>query len=235
MKALEMLKRKYGSSLEEVLENYVKFKLERDDLRAQLESIKTIDQDMQNISTKLGELDAAIKKVRIEVSNMISDRVMFELKDLKMDKVWFSYKEKILNDFSLHGKHLMEFTASMNPGQDFLPIAKIASGGELSRIFLALELSLKDNLNVDSIVFDEIDSGVGARLGSLIGNKILSLSKNNIQSFVITHLPQPAAIAEKHFKVGKMQTSDETISYIEEISDEKRKLEITEMMGEIPI
>ena len=177
-------------------------------------------------------MDQKLFQIREESARIIEKEVMEQLEDLKMDKVKVSHDVYQDSDFQSKGKTFLYFTASTNPGTPFLPISKIASGGEMSRIFLAMEMVIQRVMDVPSVVFDEIDSGVGARLGDLIGKKIALLAENGVQTFVITHLPQVAAFAQRHFKVGKRQEGDSTVSTIDILEGKLREQELHEMYGE---
>ncbi|HPJ89640.1 MAG TPA: AAA family ATPase [Thermotogota bacterium] len=232
MRVIELLKRKYGPELNDVLTNLEKFRKEKLLIESKMSRAETIDADIEKSVARLSELDERMFEIREQAAVVIEEGVMKELQDLKMDRVRFSHQKWMEHDFQPSGRTFLEFTASTNPGSDFLPIAKIASGGEMSRIFLAMEMVIQRVMDVPSVVFDEIDAGVGARLGDLIGRKISELSGNGVQTFVITHLPQVAAFAQRHFKVGKAQSGRETVSTITELRGKMREIELNEMYGE---
>jgi len=231
---LETLKRKYGPTLDDVLRNLVSFRQQRDTLQGKLQRVQTLDSDMERLQQELGRLDEQIAQFRDQAATIVEKRVEQQLKDLKMGSVSLGHQVIREPDFTPHGHQLLEFTASTNPGMPQLSMARIASGGELSRLFLALELSLRDQLPVRTIVFDEIDSGVGPRLGDLIGQKIRQMSESGLQVFVVTHLPQVAALGQWHLKVGKNQQSDSTESQLFPVSGEERLQELKEMQGSPP-
>lgn len=232
MKVIESMKRKYGPELDDVLNNLEKFKQQKESIESKMERAETLDEEIDNILKKLDNLDSDLFKIRKESATIIEKEVMEELEDLKMEKVRFSHETHQAFDFQSLGRTFLHFTASTNPGAPYLPISKIASGGEMSRIFLAMEMVIQRVMDIPSVVFDEIDSGVGARLGDLIGKKISVLSENGVQTFVITHLPQVAAFAQRHFKVGKIQEGNHTLSTIEILDGELRESELREMYGE---
>jgi len=232
MKVIESMKRKYGPELDDVLNNLEKFKQQKESIESKMERAETLDEEIDNILKKLDNLDSDLFKIRKESATIIEKEVMEELEDLKMEKVHFSHETHQAFDFQSLGRTFLHFTASTNPGAPYLPISKIASGGEMSRIFLAMEMVIQRVMDIPSVVFDEIDSGVGARLGDLIGKKISVLSENGVQTFVITHLPQVAAFAQRHFKVGKIQEGNHTLSTIEILDGELRESELREMYGE---
>ena len=232
MKVIESMKRKYGPEVDDVLNNLEKFKQQKESIESKMERAETLDEEIDNILKKLDNLDSDLFKIRKESATIIEKEVMEELEDLKMEKVRFSHETHQAFDFQSLGRTFLHFTASTNPGAPYLPISKIASGGEMSRIFLAMEMVIQRVMDIPSVVFDEIDSGVGARLGDLIGKKISVLSENGVQTFVITHLPQVAAFAQRHFKVGKIQEGNHTLSTIEILDGELRESELREMYGE---
>jgi len=232
MKTIDAMKRKYGPELEDVFHNLDQFKRQKQTIESKMDRSRTLDQELEQTRKGLAELDQRLFQIREESAQIIGKQVMEELEDLKMDKVKISHDVYQDSDFQSKGKTFLYFTASTNPGTPFLPISKIASGGEMSRIFLAMEMVIQQVMDVPSVVFDEIDSGVGARLGDLIGKKIALLADNGVQTFVITHLPQVAAFAQRHFKVGKFQDGDSTVSTIDIVDGSMREKELREMYGE---
>jgi len=232
MKTIESMKRKYGPELEDVFRNLDQFKEQKLSIESKMDRSKTLDKELEQTRKELAGLDQKLFQIREESARIIEKEVMGELEDLKMDKVKISHDVYQDSDFQSKGKTFLYFTASTNPGTPFLPISKIASGGEMSRIFLAMEMVIQRVMDVPSVVFDEIDSGVGARLGDLIGKKIALLAENGVQTFVITHLPQVAAFAQRHFKVGKRQEGDSTVSTIDILEGTLREQELHEMYGE---
>jgi len=232
MKTIESMKRKYGPELEDVFRNLDQFKEQKLSIESKMDRSKTLDKELEQTRKELAGLDQKLFQIREESARIIEKEVMGELEDLKMDKVKISHDVYQDSDFQSKGKTFLYFTASTNPGTPFLPISKIASGGEMSRIFLAMEMVIQRVMDVPSVVFDEIDSGVGPRLGDLIGKKIALLAENGVQTFVITHLPQVAAFAQRHFKVGKRQEGDSTVSTIDILEGKLREQELHEMYGE---
>lgn len=232
MKVVESMKRKYGPELDDVFNNLEKFIQQKESIESKMERAETLDEEIAATVNILDKLDDQLFKIREESAAAIEKEVMEELEDLKMEKVRIAHESHQASDFQSMGRTFLHFTASTNPGAPFLPISKIASGGEMSRIFLAMEMVIQRVMDIPSVVFDEIDSGVGARLGDLIGKKISILSENGVQTFVITHLPQVAAFAQRHFKVGKLQEEEHTVSTIEVLDGSLRESELREMYGE---
>jgi len=129
------------------------------------------------------------------------------------------------------GQDTVSFTISTNSGSKFGPLLKIASGGELSRFLLALKVCLSDNQNGVSMVFDEIDRGVGGATADAVGRRLLQLSKKNAQVLVVTHSPQVAALAERHFVVSKVIKDEKTFSKVNHINGEESVEEIARMIS----
>ena len=134
--------------------------------------------------------------------------------------------------FDYAGIDQVEFLISPNPGEPLKPLATIASGGESSRIMLAIKVTLSEIDKVPTLIFDEIDSGIGGRVGSVVGQKLSNLSQDR-QVLCVTHLPQIASFADHHIKVTKMTKNDRTITTTKILSNLDRIEEIAEMLGHV--
>jgi DNA repair protein RecN (Recombination protein N) len=230
---IEALKKKYGNSIGEILDRLRNLREEKEEIQKKLYEAEHIDERIERIKKRLEQLDTNWKTVRENVSEDIEKKVTTELRHLKMERTRFSHDVRIEDDFTAHGRHFIEWTASINPGMPFLPIAKIASGGELSRIFLALELALKETLSARTLLFDEIDSGVGPRMGHIVGDKIKQLSESGFQVFVITHLPQVAIKADHHYLIKKDAQEEQSFSQVVLLEGTKREKELQDMAGNL--
>lgn len=136
--------------------------------------------------------------------------------------------------FSDKGVDTVEFLLSPNPGEPLKPLAKIASGGETSRIMLALKSILSEADLTQTLVFDEVDVGVGGRSGGVVGEKLWALTSSH-QVLCITHLPQIAAFADDHFKITKQVVDDRTRTRVDRLDPEEQEQEIADMIGGSPI
>ncbi|PNR95802.1 DNA repair protein RecN [Petrotoga sp. 9PWA.NaAc.5.4] len=226
------LKRKYGPTLQDVLDTLTKLRKEKNEL--------------EEIQRDLYELEPALIKIKneleIESCNIIEkskpflqdikEKVEGNLKDLNMENCKIDFKIEQLKEPRKESFHKITLLLKTNPKSEFLPLSDIASGGELSRIILALEAVIGNNHNIDTMFFDEIDSGVGPRMADIVGSKLKELSSKK-QIIVITHMPQVANLAKKHFKITKSLENNETVSKIIELNDEERQEEIKEMYGNI--
>jgi len=225
------LKRKYGPSLNDVLENLNKFKIQK----SELEEIKN---DFHELEPRLNKLKEQLlgysDKIIEKVTPFLKDlklQIENNLKDLNMENSKIDWKIEKLKEPKKDTVHQITFLLKTNPKSDFMPLAEIASGGELSRIILAVEVVLGKNHAIDTMVFDEIDSGVGPRMADVVGNKLNELAKDK-QIIVITHMPQVANFANEHFKIVK-SLNEETTSTILKLSENERLEEIKEMYGNI--
>ncbi|AEX84798.1 ATPase involved in DNA repair [Marinitoga piezophila KA3] len=226
------LKRKYGPTLEDVFEHYNSFKKELDDLLSLEKLINELKPTMDKIKKELFKIGEEIKIQGEKVLKKIEKSIKTELKNLNMEHTEIKFEFSKLEEPSRYGTYSIRLKAKTTKQSPLLPIEKIASGGELSRIVLAIEKALGDMHIVETMLFDEIDSGVGQRMADIIGKKLKDFSKNK-QLIVITHMPQVANYADKHFKIYKYEEDGITFSNLKELNKDERIEEIKEMYGEI--
>ncbi|HOR55680.1 MAG TPA: DNA repair protein RecN [Flexilinea sp.] len=240
---LNTLKRKYGGSLRAVLE----FAARAEEQLAGLENISDQTEDLIRQETSvinlLSELAQELSDRRHEASRKVSESVEKELHELRMESAQFEIRftqtaaENGLRD--RHGRSLaydengfdqVEFLIAPNPGEGLKPLAKIASGGETSRLMLALKNTLAEADSIPSMIFDEIDQGIGGRVGSIVGEKLWLLSRNH-QILCITHLPQLAAYYDAHFHVSKQLSDGRTRTLVKQLQPEESLREMAQLMG----
>lgn len=228
---IQGLKRKYGKTIEDVLLACGQYKREL----AALQELERKKDDLQMLERelleKLHSTGRRLDDIREKRAGEITRDIRGHLEDLKMRGAELRFNLEREEEPKSYGTSKVSMLVKTNPGMDYVEIGKVASGGELSRYLLALESTLKDQLNMGTIVFDEVDSGVGPRLGLVVADKLFEIS-SKIQTVVITHLPQIASRAVKHFAVRKVQSSLDTTSTIEELSGLERELELKEMAGQ---
>ncbi|MDI3471942.1 MAG: repair protein RecN [Thermotogaceae bacterium] len=227
----QLLKKKYGSDVDSILRNL-------EDMRKELFELENIELELENIDEKLEtlkidlqELALKIREKRRKVIPTIERSIKKHLNDLKMKDAEIKFELNELNDFAMNGLDEIKLVASMNPGIPEAPIAKIASGGELSRIMLAIELAISERIGELSLIFDEVDSGIGQRIAEVVAKKLKEVSKKH-QVLVVSHLPQIPLVADKHFVVQKASMENETRTFIKELNESERIVEITSMFGE---
>ena len=226
---LYRLKKKYGSSVEEML-TY----LERS--REELDRIEYADDRLAQLAEKCKSQERAAREAahaltdkRCAAAKELEARISRELSELDMPKLRFSidFQEKELSE---DGTDTVEFLMSANVGEDLRPIRKIASGGELSRIMLALKNVLAEQDSVMTMVFDEVDTGVSGRAAQRVAEKLARLSRTR-QVLCVTHLPQLTAMADVHFGVEKGEENGRTLTRVRELDRAARRAEIARMSG----
>lgn len=226
---INRLKRKYGAEIEDIL-------AKKDEMQQELDRIEGSDEELKKLTIKLNELSKELEKAalkledkRIKASDKMKKEVMAQLKDLEMDKVLFDVDIKRC-DYGINGFNEIQFLISTNPGEPLKPLNKIASGGELSRIILALKVVLSERDSVSTMIFDEVDVGVGGSAAQKIAEKLKGISKNR-QVIVITHLAQIASFADNHYLISKSVADGATRSEITLLDEQSRVDEIARIMS----
>ena len=174
----------------------------------------------------------AVSRARASAADRLDAGVAAELKPLRLDKARFRTVVTPLaeDDWSEHGCERVHFEVATNPGAGFGPLARIASGGELSRFMLALKLVLSGTSSVPTLIFDEVDSGIGGAVAAAVGERLQRLG-TNLQVLVVTHSPQVAARGAYHWRVAKSLAARETVTRVEELDEETRQEEIARMLS----
>ncbi len=223
------LRRKYGATCEDIL-----FYLDR--AKAELDEIEFADEKMEQLRKKekaaLREaMDAAmaLRESRKQAAAGLAERVLKELADLDMKKVRFSC-EFTETELSPLGADAVAFYMSANLGEALKPLNKVASGGELARIMLALKNVLAERDHVPTLIFDEVDTGVSGRAAQHVAEKLRAVSKNK-QVLCVTHLPQLAALADTHFLIEKNERDGRTFTAVTPLDFEGRKRELARIIG----
>jgi len=245
---LHELKRKYGPTIEDVIAFGQRAAEELDGITHSEERVAALHEESERLAQEIGDLAARMSEVRSEVGERMSHAVEEAMKALLMGSTRF--KAEITQPpaqdgvplpgregrwaFSEKGVDRVEFLISPNPGEPLKPLAKIASGGETSRLMLALKSILSEADLTPTLVFDEVDVGVGGRSGGVVGEKLWGLTQSH-QVLCITHLPQIACFADNHFKITKQVVADRTRTQVEELEGEDRETEIAAMIGGVPI
>lgn len=243
MDLLIKLKKKYGKSPEELIAYAGEIKKSLNLLENRSELIEKLEaeiaKDTETLKENCLKLSTARKKKALVLQKKISQELIF----LGMEKTRFEIQMNYLEDdnglIHLEGKKYkvdekgldqVEFLISPNIGEELKPLAKIASGGEISRIMLALKSALAEADNVSTLIFDEIDSGIGGEVAHKVGRKLKELSKSH-QVLAITHLQQIASVADQHYQVFKEVKGERTLTRIKKLSKEERVTEIARMLS----
>ncbi len=226
---LELLKRKYGASSAEILKFLEEIQKKYDDLSNSALYEKEADEQIKKILPKLSKLAGELTEKRKKAAGLVKRMIETELKDLGISHACFECRiEK--QDFSREGQDNLEFMMSLNAGEPVLPMRKIVSAGEVSRVMLAIKKALSEVDPVHTLIFDEIDANIGGRLGTVTGKKLKEIAAAR-QVLLITHLPQIASFADRHFKVRKAVRGGKTYAEYYEIEGDERVKELSQMMA----
>lgn len=230
---LYRLGKKYGGTEEAMLENLERFKAQRAAINTDEEELEKLTEEYDSSFDKVQKLAGELSDLRKQTALKFENDVKAQLEFLDMPKISFkvNFEKGIL---SSAGIDKIEFLISTNPGEPPKPLAKIASGGELSRIMLAIKNILAYNDTVDTLIFDEIDTGVSGRASVKIGMKLKSVSKNT-QVITVTHSAQIAAFADTHFLIQKDYENERTYTKVTALDFENRKYELARIMGGLQI
>lgn len=241
---IQRLTRKYGGSIQAVLERAEQARRELETIETASERLEALQRQEAALLKQVAQQAIILSQARRQAAEQLSRSIEIELDDLRMAQARFAVDfqtrphpeglpvngERLA--FDSNGVDQVEFLIAPNPGEGFKPLVKIASGGETARLMLALKNVLARADEIPILVFDEIDQGIGGRVGLTVGQKLWHLARNH-QVFCVTHLPQLAAFGDQHFQVQKVVQGERTYTQVEELDSEKRLLELSQMLGEI--
>lgn len=230
LNVINNLSMKYGGSIDKVLEYLQK-------RQAELENLKSIDETREKLGAQLKELNDKIMslcekahEVRVKQAAELSKKISDVLEELNFLKVNFEITVNKRESFNSEGFDDVIFMISLNPGEKLKPISMVASGGELSRIMLALKSVFADNDNIETMIFDEIDTGISGKTAWKVSGRMGEIARK-YQVICITHLPQIAAMADKHFLIEKCEKAGKTVTSINQVLDNSRIDELSRMLG----
>ncbi len=226
---LDKLKRKYGGTIKEIIDFQKKSQKELEELENSeviLEDIKEKTEQSKKIYLQLAE---KLSQLRKNIALNLEKQIIEQLQELAMSHTVFKVDFKKI-DYSAKGFDNIEFLISPNPGEPLKPLAKIASGGEMSRIMLALKVILANKDNLTTIIFDEIDSGIGGRIVVKVAEKLKKVAQKQ-QVICVTHSPHIANLASEHFRVLKTIKNNKTFTQVEVLNEEQRVEELARMLG----
>ena len=224
------LENKYGDTIEKVLDSLYRKRekleeLEHFDLRRE-ETERRFAQLEDRLETLCGELS----EIRRETAQTLTERMREGLSDLNFLNVEFTMEFRRLSHYTAGGFDEAEFLISTNPGEPPRPLGAVASGGELSRIMLAIKAVLAETDDIPTLIFDEIDTGISGRTAQMVSEK-LSLIAGSHQVICITHLPQIAAMADSHYEIRKTAKENRTVTQIKRLSEEQMTDELARLLG----
>ena len=226
---LYRLKKKYGATVEDMLAYLDKCRAELDAMETADDTLIRLEGQMKAARAAVDAAGAELTKVRQAAARVLEERIQRELRELDMARVRFAI-DFAPKDPSPDGCDAIRFLMSANAGEDLRPIARIASGGELARIMLALKNVLAEQESVGTLVFDEVDTGVSGRAAQKVAEKLAQVSRHK-QVLCVTHLPQLAAMADTHFSVEKGERDGRTYTRVVLLDREARKAELARITG----
>lgn len=238
---IKQLKRKYGTTVAEVLEYASKIEEELETLQNRDSHIHQLQESLESLKQDLALEAKSLTDARRKASEKLMKSIHKELKDLYLEKAIFDVnmdvkKEKASGDivFGKNGADVVEFYLTTNPGEPLKPMAKVASGGELSRIMLALKSIFSRHQGITSIIFDEVDTGVSGRVAQAIAEKIYQVSVDS-QVLCISHLPQVAAMSDMHLFISKEVSGKRTKTKVRGLDQDEKIREIGRMISGVEI
>ena len=242
---IHSLTRKYGGAIPAVISYGADARKQLETITGAADRINELEMQEAKLLEKLSKQGTALSEKRKSASLEMGKGIEAELNDLKMQSARFNVDFQTKPDlngipmqdgkriaFDQNGFDRVEFLIAPNPGEGLKPLAKIASGGETSRLMLGLKNILAKADEVPSLIFDEIDQGIGGRVGMVVGQKLWNLSRTH-QVFCVTHLPQLAVFGDQHYQVQKLVDNGRTLTKVDKLDGEPRLLELSQMLGEV--
>lgn len=226
---IHAITRKYGGNVDDVLMYFAKITEEYNLLTGNHLSSDDMEVELKKLEVSLVDLASKLASARHNLAQQLEIEIQQELKDLYMDKARFQV-QFTKGKFTRVGNESVEFYISTNPGEDFKPLVKVASGGELSRLMLAIKSAFSRKEGKTSIVFDEVDTGVSGRVAQAIAQKIHKIGQHG-QVLAISHLPQVIAIADYQFFIEKISNDHSTVSTVRLLTVEERVEEVAKMLA----
>ena len=228
---LQSMQRKYRvTNTTQLIELCERHQTELQGLQNLEEDASALEQEIYELVKTLQEHSTNLSSERKKAAKELDEAISRELKDLGMNRAKFEtfFEKKYDDSFSSNGADRVEFMLSVNAGQPLRPLVKIASGGELSRVMLAIQTILTTD-TVETLIFDEVDTGISGSVAETVGRKLANLGKRQ-QTLCITHLPQIAAFAEHHYAVTKSTENDQTYTFIEDLDKQQAIMEIARLL-----
>jgi len=242
---IHLLTRKYGGNIGAVLAFGADARKQLENISNASERIGALETEEDKLLQTLAKQGLMLSDKRKSAAQKMGDGIELELDDLKMAAARFGVDFQVRPDangvplpdgsrvaFDNSGFDKVEFLVAPNPGEGLKPLVKIASGGETARLMLALKNILARADEIPSLIFDEIDQGIGGRVGMVVGQKLWHLGRNH-QVFCVTHLPQLAVFGDEHYQVQKLIQGNRTLTRVERLNGDPRLLELSQMLGEV--
>lgn len=239
---IQSLKRKYGKNVDEILEYAATIQDELDEMHHYDDRLQQLEKRLAELAADLAVEAAELSMIRKSCAEQLAAEIEQQLRELHMERARFAIDVRQVPDengvdiegttwrVDANGIDTVEFLISPNPGEPLRPLAKIASGGELSRVMLAIKTILAGTDQVQTMIFDEVDTGVSGRAAQAIAEKLARVAQQR-QVLCITHLPQVASLADAHYLIQKEMSEHETMTVVHRLTDEERVIELARMLG----
>ena len=235
--AIKMLKKKYGDTIADIDDFYKQAKAEEERLNDAERQLKELHKTRLSIESRILDKVFALHQIREKISEKFSKAITSNLNELGMKNSRFAVKidypeSALLDNLNYNGADTLEFMLSPNIGEPLKPLSKIASGGEMSRFMLALKNIISEVDGIGTLIFDEIDTGISGSIAKVVACKLFDIARNR-QVIAITHLPQLASMADVNYLIEKRVVDDKTLTFVEELKDEKVYTEIMRLTGAV--
>jgi DNA repair protein RecN (Recombination protein N) len=227
---INVCKRKYGSSIEEIFDYKEKIQVEFEELSNSSEIITLLKKEKLFLESEMRILAHEIHEIRESIAKELQDKVKDELNYIGLEKSKFYIEVNLEDEFYENGCDKVQFCISTNPGEPLNPLEDIVSGGELSRIMLALKTVFVDKDEIPTVIFDEIDTGISGRVAQCVAEKMYLISLKH-QIFCVTHLAQIASMADTNYLISKNVVNDKTYTNIIKMNEVEKQQEIARMIG----
>lgn len=227
---INKLKRKYGNSIENILEYHKGIKYEFEQIEKSDEIIEGLSVERHKCYEEIIMLGSELTQIRSETAEKLRELIENELRYLGMEKAIFEIEIKSIDYILESGMNIVRFNISANPGEPPKPLIKVASGGEMSRIMLAIKSVIAEVDKIPTLIFDEIDTGISGRTAQAVAEKMSIISRKH-QLLCVTHLPQIAAMADTHFKIEKIVKENKTSTFVHKLDEEGQFEELARMLG----
>lgn len=230
MYQLSSCKKKYGPRLEDVINYKNSMEEQYYELVNSGEIIESLLKEKQYLYEVLIEISEDIHNIRINISENLQSEIKKELDYIGLEKSRFKIQVEYTESLTHKGRDRIQFNIATNPGQPLQPLEEVVSGGELSRIMLALKTVFVDKDHIPSVIFDEVDTGISGRIAQRVGEKMVLISEEH-QVFCITHLPQIAALADSNYLIEKNSTDITTFTKVKKLNSEEVEYEVARIIG----
>ena len=227
---ISLYKKKYGNSIDEILQFLEKLKNQYDEFINSEEIILKLKKELSVIEKEMKDIGLKLHEFRCMSAKDLEVRIKEELSYVGLEKAIINIDVNLSEEANSRGYDDVQFLISANPGEPLKPLEKVLSGGELSRIMLALKCVFVDKDKIPTLIFDEIDTGISGAIGKRVGEKMYQVSAKH-QVLCITHLPQIAALSDNHYFVSKKVENGKTFTQIRMLNEEDKVCEIAKMIG----